>query len=173
MRGIPLLIVAVAAFSTAATAQVSKKAEMVRQKAQQSSDALVNGDVETMVRFTHPKVVELMGGREKMAAVVRKGMAEMNAGGTKIVSAKPEPPAEFVRMGTEEVAVVPFTLVMKVPGATLTQKTFLLGISSGQGKSWTFIDGAGLDDESIKKVLPDFPTQVKLPKKVRPTVKRD
>lgn len=173
MRGFPLLIVAVAAFSATATAQVSKKAEMVRQKAQQSCDAMVNGEVEAMVRLTHPKVVELMGGQEKMAAVVRKGMAEMSRDGTKILSARPEAPAEFVRMGTEEVAVVPFTLVMKVPKATLTQKSFLLGISSGRGKSWTFIDGAGLDDDTIKKVLPDFPSQVKLPQKIRPTVKRD
>ena len=41
--------------------------------------------------------------------------------------------------------ILPATLQMSFPQGTLTQKSYLLGISTDKGKTWKFADGAGMD----------------------------
>lgn len=63
---------------------------------------------------------------------------------------------------------------MKVPGGRATAKSFLLGISTDKGKTWTFVDGNGIGDEKVKrKLLPNLPAEFKLPKKEKPVFRKD
>jgi hypothetical protein len=56
---------------------------------------------------------------------------------------------------------------MKHPKGKFIVKSYLLGISSDNGKTWKFVDGAGLDDK-ITGGLPKLPAKLKLPEKQKP-----
>jgi hypothetical protein len=59
-------------------------------------------------------------------------------------------------------------LVMKTRQGDLHADSHLLGISGDQGKSWTFIDTAKLDAHNVRKVLPGYNPELKLPPKKQP-----
>jgi hypothetical protein len=58
-----------------ALAQVDKK--IIKQQAEQLAAAMVSNDYQTIVNFTYPKVVELLGGRDKMISIIKNGNIEM------------------------------------------------------------------------------------------------
>jgi hypothetical protein len=51
----------------------------------------------------------------------------------------------------------------------------LLGISADRGKTWTFVDGSGIgNDETMKKrLLPNLPKELELPKTGKPVFYKD
>ena len=74
--------------------------------------------------------------------------------------------------GDDLYIVVPFLLEMKAPGGKLLQKSFVIGVSSDQGKTWTFVNG-DQEMKKIKQVLPDLPDKLKLPERQKPTFEKD
>jgi hypothetical protein len=61
---------------------------------------------------------------------------------------------------------------MKSSKGKISQKTFLIGISSDKGKTWTFING-DLDIKRVKSVFPNLPEKLKLPDKEKPVLEND
>lgn len=53
---------------------------------------------------------------------------------------------------------------MTAHGEDFVAKSYLLAISSDQGKTWTFMDGGNLVDPKMReKLVPNFPEKLKLP----------
>jgi len=70
--------------------------------------------------------------------------------------------------------LVPTKLEMATPTGTFLAKSYLLGISSDGRKTWTFVDGAGMQDEETRKqVLPKMPDKLKLPELQPPEVVKE
>ena len=60
---------------------------------------------------------------------------------------------------------------MTFPAGRILAKTYLLGISPDGGKSWTFLDGTGLQSKEVReKVLPTMPAKLKLPELSPPQI---
>lgn len=158
-----------------AIAAEDKPETVAERKANEVAQATVKSDFDKIADLTYPKVVEEMGGREKMIAAMKTGFKDMKARGFEFSSAKVEDASRLVAGGSDVYTIVPFTLEMKVPGGRATMKSYLLGISANKGKTWTFVDGAGIgnDDRKAKKLLPNLPTELKLPKKEKPVFYKD
>ena len=108
-----------------------------------------------------------------MIELIKTGMDELKKQGVSIVSYKIETPAAPIAAGDDLVTVVPTVLEMKQGAGKITQKSYLLAISSDKGGHWTFVDGAGLDDEAkVKEVLPNLPKELKLPAKEKPVIEK-
>jgi hypothetical protein len=136
-------------------------------KAIECQEALIKGNYEAFVDLTHPKVVEGVGGREKMIEKMSTGMKAMKAKGLEFKSAKFSDPSDPVAVGKDLYITVPFTLEVAIPGARGTSNNALVGISSDGGKTWMFIDtGPGRD--TLKKLFPDLPDKLPIPKKEPP-----
>jgi hypothetical protein len=118
----------------------------------------------------------MIGGRDKMIETLRNGTEDMKARGNAILGAEVSEPKEVVPRGDKQFAIVPTTTRMRVPEGTLRFKGFLIAISEDRGKTWTFIDGAGLvrepgkEKEKLAQVLPDFPPQLSLPAPEQPVL---
>ena len=50
---------------------------VIKQQAESTANAILSDDYETLIRFTHPRVIELVGGREKMISLIKKGKVEI------------------------------------------------------------------------------------------------
>ena len=146
--------------------------KVVKAQVEEMNAALLKEDYGKVVDFTHPKVVELMGGRDKMVSVMEAGTKDMKSKGFAFQSTKVDDPSEPVKGGSELFVVVPFRLEMKAPDGKLHIKSFVIGVSSDQGKSWTFVNG-DLEVKKVKQVLPNLPEQLKLPEREKPVFEKD
>jgi hypothetical protein len=125
----------------------------------------MEGDFERLADFTHPKVVELMGGREKMAEFVRKGMADMKTQGFETLSYTPAAePTQVLREGRTLYAILPARLRMRTPdGVVFVSESFMIALSGDDGKNWKFVSGATADATRLKILMPEVADKLKLP----------
>ena len=150
-------------------ANADPQTERIRKLAAENSGAVSSGNYTRLVELTYPKVVEMVGGRDKMIETLRRGSEDMKAHGSAILGAEVNEPKEVVTSGEKQFAIVPMVVRVQVPDATLRSKGFLIAVSEDRGKTWTFIDGAGLvrepgkEREKLAQILPDFPPQLSLP----------
>ena len=160
------IIIAVALTTSSLFAQVDNK--VIKQQAEQTSKALLQGDYETVVKFTYPKIVEMLGGREKMVAMLRDGKAQMDAQGMGIESVSFGEPSLTVKAGEEIHCLVPQTLLMTVPGGKMKAESWLLAISTDKGTHWYFLDTAQMTMENIKGFVPHYNAELKIPETKEP-----
>jgi hypothetical protein len=160
--GLPLLLYAGSGGPPAA-------GESARRAATVMYEAFLREDYEVFAQYTHPRAVELNGGKAATIALVKTGMAEMRQRGFTLKSAAVALPLQMVSAGRELHAVLPITIVMSAPGGELRAPSHLLGVSADQGRSWTFMDTGKLTAENVKLALPGYNPALKLPAKVEPT----
>ena len=142
--------------------------DVIKKQAELTAKALLNDDYETLIKFTYPKVIELVGGRDKMISLIKKGKIEMGQQGIsfdKVIIGKP---SKTVIAGDEIHCLVPQTVYMKVPKGKLKSETQLLAVSRDNGSNWFFIDAVSLTKDNIKRVLPNYNFDLVLPTKSEP-----
>ena len=140
-------------------------------KAEVVQSALVKGDLETVADHTHPKIIEELGGREKMLAVLKRGLDDMKAQGIDLRGVKVLDPSRPVKAGKNTYIHVPMEL-MNAPGQRLRDRGGLVGVTSDGGKTWVFADTAP-GRAAIKKLIPDLPDSLDIPAKGKPQVIED
>jgi hypothetical protein len=173
MRGAcACLIALIVSCGAAPAAEDAPLKKAVKVKVEEINRALIKEDFAKVADLTHPRVVKLMGGRDKMIATLATGMKAMKAQGFAPRSAKVDEPSDPVAAGPDLFVVVPYQLEIKVPGGKLLQKSFVIGVSGDRGKSWSFVNG-DLDVKQVKAVLPHLPEKLKLPEKQKPVFVKD
>ena len=80
-------------------ANADPQTEQIRKLAAENSAALTSGNYARLVELTYPKVVEMIGGRDKMIETLRNGTEEMKAHGNAILGAEASEPKEVVPRG--------------------------------------------------------------------------
>jgi hypothetical protein len=135
--------------------------EAIRLQAQACADAMLKGDLETFANFTHPKLIELMGGRAKFIDAIKQGNAEMKAQKSAITGFSTRAPEGVVKGGNDLFAVVPMTLTLTQRETKVSHEGYLVAVSSDGGTKWTFITGD--ERAKLKEILPNLPEELKLP----------
>lgn len=138
-------------------------------RAQELEDAVARKDAARMIDLTYPKLIEFVGGREKMLAETTKQFQAFDAERVQILSSSCEAPSQFVTDASVIYAVVPVKSKVKAEEGVFQTEGTLIGISTDGGQTWTFVDAAGKDDNELKQVLPNL-DQLKLPP-MKPPVK--
>ena len=164
--------VVVVLLSSAACAADGDPERAAKEQARAACDAVVRGDLDKFATWTHPKLVEAMGGRERLLGVLKAGQKQMTERGIRLLSATVLSQIELAQGGDEWFAVVPYELEMGIPDGRALQRTWLLGISADQGKSWTFVDGGKLDAGSVRRMFPHFPAKLPLPARQQPKIEK-
>jgi TPR repeat protein len=145
-------------------------ATRIRALAAESCAALTSGHYARVADFTYPKVVEMMGGRDKMIETTRQIVEDMKDRGVTIVSIEVSEPERVVTANDKLFAVVPQVVRMQGAKKTARSNGFLIAVSEDAGKNWSFIDGDALHEkpgqerETLAQILPDFPALLSLPK---------
>jgi hypothetical protein len=152
-------------------AQVDKST--IKRQAEEAANALLMKDYTILLKYTYPKVVELLGGGEKMIELVKKGRAELESQGITIDSARIGDPSNTVRAGDEIHCLVPQTVTMKVPKGKVRSASYLIGISGDDGKNWYFIDTVQITMENVKNILPNYNAALVIPAKIPPVFIED
>ena len=143
----------------------------VKAKVEELNSALLREDFAKVVSLTYPKLVKLAGGSKTLIESMEVGTKSMKEKGISITSVETVAPSSLVKAGTELYTVVPFMMKMAIPEGTMRVKSFVIGVSSDQAKTWTFVNG-DIEAEALKQVLPDLPKELKLPQKQKPEIEK-
>ena len=141
-RTLPIAVVFL--FVASVHAAEDAKLSAALKQAQECSDATLEGDYEKLADMTHPNVVKLVGGKEKMVDLLKKSMAKMKDEGIIFESCKASAADSSLRSGTSLYCIIPTVVKIKFDDKSekkrLTQQSFLLGVSTDDGKTWKFMD---------------------------------
>ncbi|HUJ72894.1 MAG TPA: hypothetical protein VLZ30_11675 [Verrucomicrobiae bacterium] len=130
--------------------------QVVRNEAQRCADALLSGDYETVIGYTHPRIVELMGGKGPMLETLKRSTKDMAAKGVAVEKIAISVPDQPKTSGGLLYAMIPETMTIKSPGGTTTKENMMVGLSYDAGKKWVFIDADALTDPATQKALPEL-----------------
>ena len=152
--------------------QADEVTTTIQQEARRCAQSLMAGNYPAILEYTHDRVIEKNGGKEKMQNALELGIAGMKARGMKLLDAKIGDAQPPVKVGTWLVSVVPQTVVLQVRDSKVTQASHLFGISGDGGKTWKFIDVGPLNEERLYGLFPELKGKVPLPPKSEPAVEK-
>lgn len=140
-------------------------AEKIVLLANQIADATKDSDNEFIIDRTHPRLIQLAGGRNKMLEILNKALEPMKTQGITIANFTVSKDIVVRQVGQKIFAILPTTLDLRYPNRTMRTEGFLLAVSEDGGKTYTFIDGAGAAKNRavLKQILPDLPEDLPLP----------
>jgi hypothetical protein len=139
------------------------QASQVKQLAQRLATATLEGKFEQVVDLTYPPFVEVGGGREQTIAAIQKGISQMQDSGFKMEELRVGQPGQRYSSGEHQFIVVPTESRFTTPQGKVKAKSYLLAISNDAGKTWNFVDGAGLRRKVNRDRLPKLPEGFELP----------
>jgi hypothetical protein len=167
-----LIGLATLAPSQAAPKDDAAKLKAAREQAQSCVDATKDEDCEKLLKLTHKRVIEDLGGRELALKKLKASLAKMKEDGYSILSADVETTKEIRAKDSDLYCVLPTKLVIKAPNGKLTAPSFLVGVSTDSGKTWKFIDG-GKGEAAVRKLVPEIPDDLKFPPKEAQKLEKD
>ena len=128
-------------------------------QANQMAAGLINGDVRSVATYTHPTIVRMMGGVEKMEAGMKK-----NAATVRIVDVSFGKPSAVVKSGKELQCVLPQRVTVQLPQGSLKNNSSLVAFSFDNGRNWVFVDTSpGVD--KMRKVIPSLSRELVIPER--------
>lgn len=171
MRALLLLAFCALAASRMAWGNDSASIKAIQEDVRTVITAVEKGDVESMLDLTHPRILEITGGRAAMQGVLTMLMQQWKTKGLSYRLVEfPDPPT--FHKGTEnEFVLVPTHTVMVVPGKTIDSRQFQMGVRKLGETKWKYVDGAKLTPEFARMLFPDFPKEAVLPEKSKKEVK--
>jgi hypothetical protein len=169
-----LTVIAVALLPIPARADDKVDISKAEEQARAVGKAVLDGDFAKVADLTHPKIVEFMGGKDKMVEQTKAAMAKLKEQGITFKGYTIGKLGEPVIDGKTAYLVVPTTVEMAAPATKIEAESYLLGVTTDGGKTWTFVDGAGLANaEMKKKVFPTLPEGLTLPAPKPPKVTKN
>lgn len=167
VRGFGRAIVAVnfALATLAPTSVGASDAETVQRDVRTLMDAVHGGDVDTVLRLTHPRVVELQGGPASARGVIAAALAQLRGLGMKVETFAFTAPPAIVRGADQRTfAIVPTRQIMAFGnGQRVESVNFQFGVREREGAGWTYVEGSRLTPAVLGAWFPDFPPGYTLP----------
>jgi hypothetical protein len=140
----------------------------VREQADLLAKALLKDDYVTVLRFTYPKIVEMVGGSERMINLIKQGKDQMAQQGVGFDTVEIGEPSKIVTAGEEIHCLISQTIFLKVPKGRMKTESYLLAVSKDQGNHWFFIDAVNLTLDNVKSIVPNYNSDLKIPEKKQP-----
>lgn len=145
--------------------------EAILKDAQKIMTATIHLDYETLIRYTHPNLVQAAGGKEEMLMMIKEGMGELKSQKMSIDTVVFGQPGEIHEAGEELHTLLPENIVMSTPMGKLISKSTLLAVSNDKGISWVFLEvGSTLNNDNISDLLPNFNKKLNIPTNPKPVL---
>ena len=145
-------------------------AEKVIPLANQIAQATMDSDNEFVLDRTHPKLIELAGGRKKLLEQMNKALAPLKQQNITIASFTVSNSVTVRQVDRKIFAVLPTTLDLNYQGRIMRTDSFLLAVSEDAGQSFSFISGseATKNRDMLKRIIPDLPNDLAFPPPATP-----
>ena len=137
----------------------------LKQQADRMCLAVETSDHETLADYTHPKIIDAVGGRAKLIESVNG----IKASGIAIRDVEIfNYPGDWIEAAGDYYAVLNKSTKMTMPtGAKVKVTGTLLAISSDRGRNWTFVEGR--PRRTLLTVFPKLPSDLLITANTLPT----
>jgi hypothetical protein len=133
--------------------------------AKKCAEATYKSDVEALVDLTHPKVVAIMGGRDKAIKLMREVMKKTEDQGIKMLSVgEVLVPDKIYPSNGSYYCAVPVSFHVMIDDKKVLLRSGLIGVSADSGKTWKFLD-INRGEKAVRELVPDIPADLKFPPK--------
>lgn len=143
----------------------SAKTANVKRDADIMMKATVANNFAVLTKYTHPIVVQMMGGAANMTAYLSKEIKSMQAQGVTFSDARVGAPEQLIAVGNEYYCVLPQKVVMAYRSKRIYNTSSLLAVSANGGLTWRFVDAGAMTDEQIKQYFPKIYGKLTIPKR--------
>lgn len=134
-------------------------------------------DYAAFAKYSHPTMIEMMGGEEKMLEYIKANFEQLEKEGVtfqKITFGEPSKILTVKYEDKEELqATMPQMIEMKIPGGIFTANATLICLSRDKGRNWYFIDTSGNDLTSMRKLIPSLSKELVIPDAQEPSFVED
>lgn len=118
--------------------------------------AFMDKDYSLIAKHTYPKIVEMMGGKEKMVEVTSTTMAKMESQNFIFKSITFKDPSELMEHNGDLQCALTQIIVMDTPNGKVQNERTLVAISEDDGNNWVFLDSSGMNSDSLKGIYPNL-----------------
>lgn len=136
---------------------------IIKTQAMDMAKALLRKDFPAFVKYMHPKIIALAGGKDKL--INRMDTMNVTAAqfGAEIKKVLIGNPSNIIHYKNELQATVPQTTEMVSGFGSVTFETSLIAISPDEGKHWYFIDTSVYNVKDVQKAMPDLSPDLVIP----------
>ena len=149
---------------------------MVKKMLEQADDMgrkFVAKDYKAFLKYSHPAVIESMGGYTKMYDRTIEDLKALDKQEIKFIAITFGVPSKIITVGDERQAVIPELIQMQIPGGKLTTTASMLAISTDKGVNWYFADTGGTNLELMKNLIPSLSDDLVIPEPQDPSFEED
>ncbi|MEO6916249.1 MAG: hypothetical protein ABI151_11845 [Chitinophagaceae bacterium] len=161
---VALMVVVITSFSTNAQNVIS----VIRGQALEMVRALQKKDVPTLLKYIHPKMLEMAGGTDKLIRQMDTMKVMAKQFGAEIKRINIGMPEKIVTYKKEMQTVIPETTELTSAFGDLSLETSLVVISSDDGKTWKFIDTGISSVKDLRKAMPELSPELIIPSRKEP-----
>lgn len=136
---------------------------LVQENVREITGALFAHDANSILKFTHPYVIEDMGGRGAALAVLEASFENYKDGVLAFESLEFPSPPVFVQSQDNFFVLVPTITIMVAKGQRVASTGYQFGVRAKGNANWKYIDGLTITRVTPQGLFPDFPTGVDLP----------
>lgn len=163
LLGLSLALISVAAAAQPMTSTIkAQAADMAR--------AVLAKDLNKMVKYLPPKLVEASGGMAKMMQARDTVNKYMTQFGAEIKHVNIGNPGPIVTYKNQLQTTLPQTTELKVMNSTIVAESTLIAISEDKGKNWYFVDTSIYGGKKLQTALPDLSPDLVIPPRKQPKI---
>ena len=121
------------------------------------SEAFKIEEYDKFLDFMHPKIINLMGGKEKLKEIFKNGLGP----GIEIIKTELTLPNELIIQDSIYQCSFPQKLFLKVDRQKMYPLSSLIGISYDAGESWYYIGVSGNPLSKLRQQFPELSNDLK------------
>jgi hypothetical protein len=148
-------------------------ANNLKDAAQKMGNLFIAKDYNNYVKYIHPNILNAIGGKEKMATLLKTSLADMEKQGYTFKGVTIGQAISIIHFDKQLQSIIPQLLEIKTSEGRLIATSYLLAISNDDGKTWYFADTSGKPINEIKAIIPHLSDQLIVPAKTQPVFYKD
>ena len=153
----------VIAVTTVAQNENSADVQKVQSDVSYLLKAVYASDVDTVLGYTHPKIIALMGGAVQATNILKQSLLQFQTSGMQLESLTFPSEPVFLKSVLHQFALVPTKNIIVIRGQRIESLNYQFGVKEAGVTNWTYIEGSRVNSTNVNKFFPDFPSNYQFP----------
>lgn len=145
-------------------AQVKIADENLKKQANIINNAIYKSDFSTVVKYTHPKIVAMMGGERNVVAMMQKSINPLDRADLKYTKVSIGKIVQKIQSASNIQCIVPLIKEVRKGNTVKTITDYAFCISYNKGKDWYFVGSPGAIDQQLRLLIPEIAKDIVFPK---------
>jgi hypothetical protein len=125
--------------------------------------AVYSNDLETVLAYTNPKIIEMMGGKTKATSTLQDALQGIQPAEMSLESLSFPTAPTFLKGDHHEFVIVPTKSIIIARGQRLESLNYQFGVKDSGRTNWTYIEGSRINSTNVIQLFPDFPSNFVFP----------